>query len=94
MPMPFLFIFLSLRSNWKRCFHILFFFSPGRLKKALVEFVANVVQRWLPICALYVNTLQTSTRILTTVKNVESVGELARKVISYFCVQNVFQVFQ
>ena len=63
-----------------------------RLMKT-VEFAANVVQRWLPICALYVNTLQTWTRILITVKNVESVGELARKVISYFCVQDVFQVF-
>ena len=41
-----------------------------------VEFAANAVQRWLPIFALYVNTLQTWTRTLITVKNVESAGEL------------------
>ena len=52
-------------------FILLFFFE--RLMKT-VEFAANAVQRWLPIFALYVNTLQTWTRILITVKNVESAG--------------------
>ena len=43
-----------------------------------VEFAANAVKRWPPIFALYASTLQTWTRILITVKNVESAGELAR----------------
>ena len=54
-----------------------------------VEFVANAVQRWLLIFALYVNTLQTWTRILITVKNVESAGELARKLMAFLCAECV-----
>ena len=58
-----------------------------------VEFAANAVKRWPPIFALYASTLQTWTRILITVKNVESAGELTRGKRLYFYEQNVCQVF-